>query len=368
MGTCTYCGKKSKIISRTIGFCADCIRAHFDEIWPEIKRVHKHSRKAYGLPEEPPCTPHGVSCSQCVQECRIGEGATGYCGLRKVENGRIRGGRPHEGNLYYYYDPLPTNCVGDFVCPGGTGCGYPRYAVSEGPEYGHNNLAVFYHACSFNCLYCQNYHFKRETFSSIRIPAKDLAGAVNRETTCICYFGGDPTPQILHALKTSKLALEKAGERILRICWETNGAVQAPFLIEMADLSMKSGGCIKFDLKAWDDGVHQALCGVTNQKTLENFKRLGEWIDQRSEPPFLIASTLLVPGYVDELEVTGTAKFIADLNPEIPYRLLAFYPHFYLKDLPRTSRSHALRCQAAAERAGLRHVRIGNLHLLGEDY
>jgi pyruvate formate lyase activating enzyme len=93
-------------------------------------------------------------------------------------------------------------------------------------------------------LYCQNYHFKRETFSSIRIPAKDLAGAVNRETTCICYFGGDPTPQILHALKTSKLALEKAGERILRICWETNGAVQAPFLIEMADLSMKSGGCI----------------------------------------------------------------------------------------------------------------------------
>jgi len=27
-----------------------------------------------------------------------------------------------------------------------------------------------------------------------------------------------------------------------------------------------------------------------------------------------------------------------------------------------------IRFQAAAERAGLRHVRIGNLHLLGEDY
>jgi hypothetical protein len=23
--------------------------------------------------------------------------------------------------------------VGDFVCPGGTGCGYPQYAVREGP-------------------------------------------------------------------------------------------------------------------------------------------------------------------------------------------------------------------------------------------
>jgi pyruvate formate lyase activating enzyme len=217
-------------------------------------------------------------------------------------------------------------------------------------------------------LYCQNYHFKRETFSSGRISAKDLAGAVDKKTTCICYFGGDPTPQILHALKTSKLAIEKAKNRVLRICWETNGAVQAPFLAEMANLSVESGGCIKFDLKAWDDNVHHTLCGVTNQKTLENFRRLGEWINQRSEPPFLIASTLLVPGYVDELEVTGIANLIADLNPEIPYSLLAFYPHFHLKDLPTTSRSHALRCQAAAEKAGLRNVRIGNLHLLGEDY
>ncbi|UCF83006.1 MAG: radical SAM protein [Desulfobacteraceae bacterium] len=288
--------------------------------------------------------------------------------MRRVEHGRIRGGRPHEGNLYYYYDALPTNCVGDFVCPGGTGCGYPRYAVSEGPEYGFKNLAVFYHACAFNCLYCQNYHFKAQTSSSIKISAKELAGAADKKTTCICYFGGDPTPQILHALKTSKLALTRHVSPILRICWETNGAVQEPFLTEMADLSLQSGGCIKFDLKAWDESIHYALCNVTNRKTLENFRTLAGWIHRRPDPPFLIASTLLVPGYVDEHEVAGIAKFIADLNPEIPYRLLGFYPQFYLKDLPTTSRSHALRCQAVAKRAGLHRVHIGNVHLLGEDY
>jgi pyruvate-formate lyase-activating enzyme len=27
---------------------------------------------------------------------------------------------------------------------------------------------------------------------------------VDKKTTCICYFGGDPTPQILHAIKSSK--------------------------------------------------------------------------------------------------------------------------------------------------------------------
>lgn len=136
----------------------------------------------------------------------------------------------------------------------------------------------------------------------------------------------------------------------------------------MADLSLRSGGCIKFDLKAWDEGIHLALCGVTNQMTLDNFRELAKWTDQRPEPPFLIASTLLVPGYVDEWEIEKIAGFISSINPKIPYSLLAFYPQFYLNDLSTTSKSHARRCKVIAEKAGLKNVRIGNVHLLGKDY
>jgi len=67
---------------------------------------------------------------------------------------------------------------------------------------------------------------------------------------------------------------------------------------------------------------------------------------------------------VDEPEVKEIARFISNLDPDIPYSLLAFYPQFYLQDLPTTSRSHALRCKAAAETAGLGNVHIGNVHLL----
>ena len=136
----------------------------------------------------------------------------------------------------------------------------------------------------------------------------------------------------------------------------------------MANLSLESGGCIKFDLKAWNEGIHYALCGVSNRKTLENFKVLAELVSRRPEPPMLIASTLLVPGYVDEVEVAAIAAYLAELNPEIPYSLLAFYPHFHLHDLPTTSRTHALRCKEIAENAGLKRVNLGNLHLLGRDY
>ncbi len=81
-----------------------------------------------------------------------------------------------------------------------------------------------------------------------------------------------------------------------------------------------------------------------------------------------VASTLLVTGYVDVEEVSAIARFIAELNPNIPYSLLGFHPNFYMDDLPTTSRSHAFRCKEAAEATGLRRVNIGNLHLLGEDY
>ena len=82
----------------------------------------------------------------------------------------------------------------------------------------------------------------------------------------------------------------------------------------------------------------------------------------------LIASTLLIPGYVDIYEVQQLAEFIAGLSPLIPYSLLAFHPQFYMDDLPTTSRSHAQKAKQVAEKAGLKNVRIGNIHLLGDAY
>jgi pyruvate formate lyase activating enzyme len=81
--------------------------------------------------------------------------------------------------------------------------------------------------------------------------------------------------------------------------------------------------------------------------------------------PLVVASTLLVPGYVDPNQVGRIAKFIASIDRDIPYALLAFAPHFYMSDLPHTSSAHAREAEAAARAAGLRNVRIGNRHLLG---
>jgi pyruvate formate lyase activating enzyme len=81
-----------------------------------------------------------------------------------------------------------------------------------------------------------------------------------------------------------------------------------------------------------------------------------------------VASTLLVPGYVDADEVARIARFIASFGCDIPYALLGFVPQFCMQDLPPTSVRHAEEALAAARRAGLTNVRIGNRHVLSHEY
>ncbi|MCX7598131.1 MAG: radical SAM protein [Armatimonadetes bacterium] len=363
MGRCVVCGVSSRLIATRLGLCAACVRAGRPGWADQARSAHGVSRRPFRLPEAPPSTPDGLLCRICANECLIGPGEVGYCGLRRAEASRIVGGEPERGAVDWYLDPLPTNCVADWVCPAGTGAGFPRFAYRDGPEYGYYNLAVFYRACSFDCLFCQNWHFRRDT--GRRHSPEELAAAVTPRVACICYFGGDPTPQLPHALAASRLALRRNPDRILRICWESNGSMQPALLDEMIELSLRSGGCVKFDLKAWNESLHVALCGVSNQRTLENFARAARHVGKRPEPPLLIASTLLVPGYVDAEEVSAIARFIAGLDVSIPYALLAFAPQFEMSDLPCTPRSQAEECLAAARETGLKNVRLGNTHLIG---
>ncbi len=364
MGACRVCGAASALIAGEIGACLSCLRRRPDKALPVARAAHARSRAAFGLPGSPPADPGGASCTLCVNECRIPEGGMGYCGIRGNRGGTIVGGTPAGGKLSWYHDPLPSNCVADWVCPGGTGEGYPEYARCPGPEEGCTNLAVFFHACTFDCLYCQNWQFRLKTFDPSTTTPEDLAARVDRWTTCICYFGGDPAAQLPFTLQASRTAIDRAKGRILRICWETNGSMNERLLDEMVELALTSGGCIKFDLKAWDENLHIALTGVTNRRTLDNFARAAKEIHRRPAPPLLVASTLLVPGYVDEREVGEIAAFLASLDARIPYSLLAFHPLFHLSDLPRTPASLARACLAAASEAGLSRVKVGNVHLL----
>jgi len=121
---------------------------------------------------------------------------------------------------------------------------------------------------------------------------------------------------------------------------------------------------MKFDLKFWSEGLARGICGISNAQSARNFDRVGrKYFEARTDVPVLTASTLLIPGYVDENEVGSIAEFISSIDERIPYSLLAFYPQYMMKDLPTTSREQALLCRDAASKH-LKRVRIGNEYLL----
>lgn len=348
---CSSCFKTSEDISDMIGFCADCIKKHYDKIESRLEYIHGTIRSQFNLPGKPLRETGGITCTVCRNECMIGEGRVGFCGLRKVTDGKLLhlGGTTKLGILGWYRDPLPTNCVASWICEGND-------------QRGFHNLAVFYAACSMNCLFCQNWHFRQINPEKEKsVTAEELSSLANSGTFCVCFFGGDPSPQMPHALRASISLAEKG----VRICWETNGMMAGKYLDQAVELSLKTGGCIKFDLKAFDDHLNRALTGISNRPVLENFSRAAGRFQERSGNPLVIASTLLVPGYIEKDEVFQIAKFIAGINPDIPYSLLAFAPQFYMSDMPFTPARQAKEAEEAAYEAGLRNVHIGNRHLLG---
>jgi len=315
---------------------------------------HVYYRRAFGLPESTPRTQAGLRCSLCVRECMLGQGERGFCNVRTHLDGQIQGGDGSGAFLQSFHEPLPADCVSRSVC------GLTQ--EDEGIQMG-----VFYESCSFDCLYCPNWHFKRAEQSQ-PVSADSLLKGVDPSTRCVRFYGGDPAPQIPHALETARRILEEQSLAGVRICWETNASVDPELLDEMAELSCQTGGVLRIDLKAYDDHIHRALCGVSNERTLRNFERVCSRRTESGKRPTIVASTPLVPGYIDPYEVDQIARFIAKIDRAIPYILLASIPDFAMSDLPSTSEQHAWQAEQAARAAGLSQVYVGNRHALGPSY
>ena len=355
-GRCESCDREG-LIAREIGLCYGCVKS---AALGRLLAPHRRVREALGLPLEVPRADDGIPCNLCANGCRIPDHGRGYCGLRENREGKLRQLMGADGALAHtYYDPIPTNCCAAWFCPPCQERGWKRRR-----EY---NLAVFYFGCNFDCLFCQNAHHKYLGEGTEIALEEFVNQALRPGVRCICHFGGSPEPQLPFALRASAAALREAQrqERELRICWEWNGCGNPALVRRAAELSLESGGIIKFDLKAWDERLSFALSGVSNRRAYENFSMIAREFLPQAEHHLLTATTLLVPGYVDEEEVGRIAEFIAALDPEIPYSLLIFHGDFAMADLEVTPLEQAIRCYHAARAAGLEMVHVGNLHLLG---
>ncbi|KXB02861.1 hypothetical protein AKJ43_00315 [candidate division MSBL1 archaeon SCGC-AAA261D19] len=176
---------------------------------------------------------------------------------------------------------------------------------------------LYFRGCNFACKGCvrrkesQDIHLK-EAFAqpgtSVRfLTLMEVMRRLNKvEVQNAVFMGGEPTidPKLPDL---AKLIHKELGANNILL---TNGFILPP--LEHVDEACLS-------LKALDNCLHLDFTGKSNHKTLENFVKYYRSIKLRSE-------SILIPGYIDCEEIEKIARFIADVNPNIPYRIDGYIP------------------------------------------
>ena len=280
-----------------------------------------------------------AACALCPHRCRIAPGRTGRCGVRKNVGGRLLAltyGRP----VAVHVDLIEKKPLYHFL-PG-------SLTYSLGTV-----------GCNLSCLFCQNYELSTGTLDVAAAasgpelrPDQIVAAARQAKCASVALTYNEPTVWAEYG-RDIAVAAQAAGLRVVSV---TNGFIQpgaAAALYEHVDAA-------NVDLKAFDDGFYQRLCGGRLQPvldTLKQLKRLGVWLE---------VTNLVIPGENDSpAGLRDLCRWVAsELGPDTPLHFSAFFPTHRLTDRPVTPRATLTLAARLAAEAGLNHVHLGNLHLV----
>lgn len=156
----------------------------------------------------------------------------------------------------------------------------------------------------------------------------------------------------------------RATEGIKKACdemWvllETNGYGLTPRNLEI----LASAGLDSFwlDIKAHDPDVYRRLCGTTNEWILSAPERI---LDMGF---VLEVLSLYIPNWVETDQIVKIAELLREVNDEIPFTLLAFFPEHKLSDNRPPTTMEMLRTYLAVKDVGLKNVKLGNCHVFAK--
>ena len=170
-------------------------------------------------------------------------------------------------------------------------------------------------------------------------PARNIVAFTGGDVVCRAEFYAEATEKIKE-------------ETDLWVLIETNGYGLTPKNLDL----LKDAGVDSFwlDIKAYDEKTYRSLCGTTNRWILKT----PEWILERGF--VLEVCTLYIPNWVEVDQIRAVARLIADLDVDIPFTILAYFPEYKLKERSPTL-MEMVRAYLAVEEEGLRNVKLGNV-------
>jgi len=293
---------------------------------------------------------NAIECFACSRRCKIQDGHARFCGVRANEDGNFNllvYGRP----CAVWADPIEKKPLFHFL-----------------PGTKSYSLGTF--GCNYSCVFCQNYdisqvpheareknpktwkeHFEMKVAQCRKLtPEMAVEEAVQSGCKSISFTYNEPTIFTEYALDIMK----KGKEHGLKYVYVTNG-YETPECWKILKGKLHAAN---IDLKAFTDKFYKKLCKASIapvKESIKTAKKMGVHVE---------VTTLIIPGWNDrEDELTKLAKFLVDIDSEMPWHVTAFMPHYKMMSTPPTEPATLLKAKAIGKEVGLKHVYVGNVPL-----
>ena len=271
-----------------------------------------------------------LECRLCPHLCKIREGKTGICGVRKNSGERI--------DLLTY----------------GVISGYSLDPIEKKPLYhffpGHKILSVGSYGCNMRCDFCQNWHISQKTMDKFMANTSTdmiLEDAVTSYGNIGLAFTYNEPVIWFEYMRDVAVAIKEKGMATAMI---SNGFVNSYPLSEIITFI----DAFNIDLKAFNPDFYKKFTGADIEPVKETLKTIAV------SGKHLEITTLIIPGRNDDqAEMEEEAKWIAgELGDETPLHLSRYYPTYKSKNPPTTQST--LQILSDTARKHLKNVYLGN--------
>lgn len=282
-----------------------------------------------------------VECFLCAHRCVIAEDKWGVCGVRHNQGGKL-------------YTHVYAEVIAAHVDP-----------IEKKPLYhfypGSKAFSIATIGCNFRCPFCQNWEISQATKKERPLgggftfpPAKVVEEAKKHGCRSISYTYTEPTIFFEYAYDTAVIAKREG----LTNNFVTNGFM-TPEALEMIKPYLDGANV---DLKAFREETYKKICKARLEPVLESIqlmKKLGIWVE---------VTTLVVPGLNDsETELKSIARFLANLDRDIPWHISRFHPDYEYTSVAATPLETLRRAAKIGQEEGLKFIYIGNVWGEGEN-
>jgi len=273
-----------------------------------------------------------VRCKTCWHRCKIKEGKTGICRVRKNEGGEL---------LVMNYgmvssvalDPVEKKPLNNF-------------------KPGSKVLSFGSVSCNFRCQHCQNFEisFADLNYPYIREidPDTVLRMCIERNAGGVAWTYNEPAIWHEFALDSSKLVKEYG----YYVVYVTNGYM-TPEAVDQFEGVLDAANV---DVKAFSEDFYRKICHARLEHVLETVEYLYR------KGVFIEITYLIIPGENDSREeLEDFCRWVAEVSPRIPVHFSRFHPDYRMLDKPPTPVDKIEEAIEIAKREGIEYVYAGNV-------